>query len=189
MFLDPDHVRGDSTVDEVPLHIIHLEQDDPKKCTARKMHLNGLARLHLNASGAPRRGYLLDPRSATILGPEDRRLISLGGSIVVLDCSWKRIDESIEEISGRTRLEGRVLPALLAANPVSWGRLGRLSSVEALAATLVILGYFEQAKKILEAFQFGEQFLDLNKLPFEAYSNASTREEIADLQSDFFDIE
>lgn len=183
------HAQGDRDVEEVSLHVIHLDQDDPKKCTARKMHANGLVRLHENVSAAPRRGYLLDPQSTTILGPEDRGLITMGGAIVVLDCSWKRIGESLEEIAGRTRLEGRILPALLAANPVSWGRLGRLSSVEALGATLAILGYSEQASKILGPFQFGEQFLDLNKEPLQAYASAMSREEIAEIQSDFFEIE
>jgi len=186
---DPVHAQGDRDVEEASLHVIHLDQDDPKKCTARKMYANGLVRLHENVSGAPRRGYLLDPQSTTILGPEDRGLISMGGSIVVLDCSWKRIEESLEEIAGRTRLEGRFLPALLAANPVSWGRLGRLSSVEAIGATLAILGYLEQASKVLGPFQFGEQFLDLNKEPLQAYASAKSREEIAEIQSDFFEIE
>lgn len=188
-FLDLGHVRGDRGVEEVPLHVIHLDQDDPKKCTARKMHANGLVRLHERVSGAPRRGYLLDPRSTTILGPEDRELISMGGAIVVLDCSWKRIEESLEEIGGRTRLEGRVLPALLAANPISWGRIGRLSSAEALGATLEILGYSEQASNILSLFQFGEQFLDLNRDPLKAYADAKSRAEIAEMQQEFFEIE
>ncbi|HIL67145.1 MAG: hypothetical protein CXT66_03675, partial [Methanobacteriota archaeon] len=37
-------------MEEVSLHVIHLDQDDPKKCTARKMHANGLVRLHENVS-------------------------------------------------------------------------------------------------------------------------------------------
>ena len=108
----------------VPLHVIHLDQDDPKKCTSRKLHQNGLVNLHDSPKNAPRRGYLLDPRATTVLAPEDLGLISLGGSIVVLDCSWKQIEESLDLIDGRTRLVGRILPLLLAANPVSWGKLG-----------------------------------------------------------------
>jgi len=188
-FPEPGRVQGDKGVEQVPLHVIHLDQDDPKKCTARKMHSHGMVRLHDSVSKAPRRGYLLDPLSTTILGPEDRGLISIGGSIVVLDCSWKKIEESLEEISGRTRLESRILPALLAANPVSWGRIGRLSSVEALGATLAILGHSEQASKVLAPFQFGEQFLELNSEPLEAYASARTRDEVAGIQSEFFDIE
>ena len=179
---------GDRVVEEVPLHVIHLDQDDPRKCTARKMHANGLVELHESIARAPKRGYLLDPKSTTILGPEDRGLISIGAAIVVLDCSWKRIDESLEEIAGRTRLEGRILPALLAANPVSWGRVGRLSSVEAIAASLAILGHQDQASRVLEPFQFGQQFLDLNREPLEAYSAAESRAAIAVMQSEFFTI-
>ena len=180
---------GDRGVEEVPLHVIHLDQDDPRKCTARKMHANGLVELHESISGAPKRGYILDPKSPTILGPEDRNLISIGAAIVVLDCSWKKIDESLEEIAGRTMLDGRILPALLAANPVSWGKVGRLSSVEAIAASLVILGHHDQAYRVLEPFQFGQNFLDLNREPLEAYAGAESREEVAAMQSEFFTLE
>ena len=168
-------------MEEVPLHVIHLDQDDPRKCTARKMHSSGLVELHESISGAPKRGYILDP--------EDRNLISIGAAIVVLDCSWKKIDESLEEIAGRTMLDGRILPALLAANPVSWGKVGRLSSVEAIAASLVILGHHDQAFRVLEPFQFGQNFLDLNREPLEAYAGAESREEVAAMQSEFFTLD
>lgn len=187
--LVPVQDLGDKPVDKVPIHVIHLDQDDPRKCTARKMHANGHVALHESITRVPKRGYLLDPKSKIILGPEDRNLIAIGAAIVVLDCSWKRIDESLEEIAGITKLEGRVLPALLAANPVSWGRVGRLSSVEAIAATLAILGHKEQAASILEPFQFGSQFLSLNREPLEAYAIAKSRDEVSGLQSEFFDVE
>ena len=170
----------------VPLHVIHLDQDDPKKCTSRKLHQSGLVDLHESANSAPRRGYLLDPRATTVLAPEDGGLISLGGSIVVLDCSWKQIEESLDLIDGRTRLEGRILPLLLAANPVSWGNLGRLSSAEALGASLAILGLWEQAQSVLEPFPFGKQFLDLNREPLKAYSSAYSRTEVVEIQTEFF---
>ena len=170
----------------VPLHVIHLHQDDPKKCTSRKLHQNGLVNLHESADSVPRRGYLLDPRAKTVLAPEDGRLISLGGSIVVLDCSWKKIEESLDLIDGRIRLEGRILPLLLASNPVSWGKVGRLSSAEALGASLAILGLWEQARAVVEPFPFGNQFLELNKEPLEAYSEADSREVIFEIQHEFF---
>ena len=170
----------------VPLHVIHLGQDDPKKCTARKLGSQGLARVHNKADSAPRRGYLLDPHATVIMGPEDKELIELGASLVVLDCSWKKIHESISFIEDKTNLESRILPVLLAANPVSWGKVGRLSSVEALAASLAILGYKDQARIILRPFNFGERFLNLNKEPLEAYANAISREQISELQIEFF---
>ncbi len=183
---DPVHVLGDRMQDPVPLHVIHMDQDDPRKCTARKMHSKGLVTLHESPSGSPRRGLLLNPRSPIILGPEDRSLIELGGSIVVLDCSWKRIDESLDMVNEMTRLEGRILPSLLAANPVSWGRVGRLSSVEALGATLAILGRRDEASIILEPFKFGPQFLELNQEPLDAYAGADSRNELSELQKEFF---
>ena len=89
-------------------------------------------------------------------------------------------------INGRTRLEGRILPLLLAANPVSWGKVGRLSSAEALGASLAILGLWDQARAVVEPFPFGKQFLDLNREPLEAYSRTNSRAEIVEIQNEFF---
>ena len=173
-------------MEDVPLHVIHLNQDDPKKCTARRMDSLGFVKTHDSLDGVPRRGFLLEPKSDTILGGRDKEMISLGCSLVVLDCSWKKVDDSLGRLSGNTMLEGRVLPLLLAANPVSWGKVGRLSSAEALAASLAILGRWEQARKILEPFQFGEHFLSLNKEPLEEYEKATSKDSIKDLEKEFF---
>ena len=175
-------------LEDVPLHIIHLEQDDPKKCTARKLASRNLATLHFNTRRPPRRGYLLDPAAGIILGPDDLPLIHKGASLVALDCSWKCLDESLDKIRlVSPRLEGRTLPLVLAANPVSWGRPGRLSTAEALAMCLVLLNHEDQAKRILAPFSWGEQFMTLNAEPLSAYKNASSREEIINLQWEFFD--
>ncbi|MEE2759295.1 MAG: DUF367 family protein [Candidatus Thermoplasmatota archaeon] len=173
---------------DVPLHIIHLDQDDPKKCTARKLAKRELANLHFSTSRPPRRGFLLDPSAGIILGPDDLPLIERGASLVALDCSWKQLEESLSDIrKSSPRLEGRTLPMLLAANPVSWGKPGRLSTAEALATCLVLLGREGQARRILAPFSWGDQFFVLNKEPLEAYSCASSREELLALQWEFFD--
>ena len=65
----------------------------------------------------------MDPRAKTVLAPEDRGLISLGGSIVVLDCSWKHI-ESLDLINGRTRLEGEDSAVAAAAESSFLGQGG-----------------------------------------------------------------
>lgn len=171
----------------IPLHIIHLDQDDPKKCSARRISKKGYATLHKSTRGAPKRGFLLDPSSGKLIGPDDKDMILRGGSIVALDCSWKRLEESLESISRFTRLEGRTLPVLLAANPVSWGKPGRLSTAEALASALFILGRESQASRLLSCLPYGDTFLELNRLPLEAYSKASSNEELAEIQWDFFD--
>jgi pre-rRNA-processing protein TSR3 len=174
--------------EDVPLHIIHLDQDDPKKCTARKLASRNLATLHFSTRRPPRRGYLLDPSAGIILGPDDLPLINRGAALVALDCSWKRLEESLNEISNLSpRLEGRTLPLVLAANPVSWGRPGRLSTAEALAMCLVLMDRDDQAQRLLTPFSWGEQFFLLNAEPLSAYKNASTREEMINLQWEFFD--
>lgn len=170
----------------VPLHIIHLDQDDPKKCTARKMEKFESAIVHNNVSKSPKRGFLLNPKSDEILGPDDKRIINLGASIVALDCSWKQIDSSLDYIEKKTKLVSKSLPLVLAANEVSWGKPGRLSTVEAFAISLWILGKEKQARDILKPFRFGDQFLELNKEPLEAYANAQSNDELEKLQWDFF---
>ena len=170
-----------------PLHIIHLEQDDPKKCTARKLEKFGHAILHTNIRKSPKRGFLLDPKAGILLGPDDRNTIERGASIVALDCSWKQIDSSLEYIEQNTRLEGRTVPCVLAANPVSWGKPGRLSTSEALALSLVLLDRWGQAREIMKPFRFAESFFELNAEPLEAYSKAKSNSELAELQWEFFD--
>ena len=173
---------------DVPLHIIHLDQDDPKKCTARKLASRDLARLHFDTRRPPRRGFLLDPSSGIILGPDDLPMIERGAALVALDCSWKQLDESISKIrKTSSRLEPRTLPLVLASNPVSWGKPGRLSTAEALAMCLILLNKGEQAERLLSPFSWGEQFFILNKEPIEAYRNAKSREELVSLQWEFFD--
>jgi len=147
-----------------------------------------LATLHFDTRRPPRRGYLLDPSAGTILGPDDLPLIEKGAALVALDCSWKLLDESLVRIrKSSPRLEGRTLPLVLAANPISWGKPGRLSTVEALAVCLVLLDQDEQAQRILKPFSWGEQFLLLNAEPLAAYKGASSREDLVELQWEFFD--
>jgi pre-rRNA-processing protein TSR3 len=93
----------------------------------------------------------------------------------------------LEYISKNTRLEGRTLPCVLAANPVSWGKPGRLSTAEALALSLVLIGRWDQAKEIMKPFRFSDSFFNLNNEPLEAYSSAKTNAELAEIQWEFFD--
>jgi len=172
---------------EVPLHVIHLNQDDPRKCTARAMHSRAHAVLHEHPRDAPRRGILLNPQAGRLQGPEDNGLLDRGGSIVALDCSWKSIERALAQVSKHSMLEGRTLPVLLAANPVSWGKPGRLTTAEALCASVIISGRWEQGRRIITPFSFGDEFLSLNASPLEAYSNARSNADLAELQWEFFD--
>ena len=174
-------------MEDVPLHIIHLDQDDPKKCTARRLEKFGHAILHTNIKKSPKRGFLLDPKAGLLLGPDDKKSIDRGAAIVALDCSWKQIDSSLKYIENNTKLEGRTLPCVLAANPISWGKPGRLSTSEALALSLVLIDRWEQARNIMKPFRFGDSFFQLNAEPLEAYAGAKNNSELAEIQWEFFD--
>ena len=173
-------------VKQIRIEAIHLDQDDPKKCTARKLEKRGLIRCKTRLSSAAKKGVLLDPLSDTLLSPSDVNLIE-DGALVALDCSWKRIHESIRIISKTTRLESRILPILLAGNPVSWGKRGRMSTAEALSASLYIVGHKDQAISLLRPFKFSDAFLDLNGQLLEAYSSCNSQAEVEEMQWQFFD--
>jgi len=89
----------------------------------------------------------------------------------------------------QTRLQPRTLPLLLAANPVNWGKPSRLTTAEALATVLSLIGEDQQAREVLGAFRWGERFFELNREPLEAYASAKNSQELVDLQFEFFDVE
>ncbi len=156
------------------LFIYQANQCDPKKCSGKK-----LVRFKL-ASSTKRwnhlRGYLvLSPFSEKALSPEDK---SVGKGIAALDCSWAHA----EEVFAKLHTKQRALPYLVAANPVNFGRPFKLSTVEAFAATLVILGEREQAEEILSKFSWGHTFLELNKEPLEEYAAAKDSREVVEIQ-------
>lgn len=80
--------------------------------------------------------------------------------MVALDCSWNRIDELLKL---RKPVHPRVLPPLMPVNPVNYGRIARLSTVEALAAALCILGYGGEARRLLSKYKWGLGFLEANR--------------------------
>ncbi len=147
-----------------------------------------MANCHDSANKAPKRGFLLDPSSGEIIGPDDIPGIMRGGSLVALDCSWKKLEPSFDSIRRSSpNLSPRTLPLVLAANEVSWGKPGRLSTVEAFAVCLCLVDRWEQAERVLSPFRFGEEFLRLNYEPLTAYSKANSNAELVELQWEFFD--
>jgi len=174
---------------KVSVHAVWLAQDDPKKNTAVLASKRGDLRLHKRLNTLPKRGIILEPLCGKVFGPEDHQLLLKGGSLVGLDCSWAHIEESVLQVMQKTRLQPRMLPLLLAANPVNWGKPGRLTTAEALATVLYLIGEREQARQVLGAFRWGERFFELNKEPLDAYAEAKSSSELVDLQFEFFDIE
>jgi pre-rRNA-processing protein TSR3 len=95
-----------------------------------------------------------------------------------MDCSWEVLDTGVVR-SWRIR---RALPFLMAANPVNFGKPCKLSSVEALAAALYILGEKERAQTLLSKVSWGIRFLEVNCEPLDLYADAKDSAEIIKIQ-------
>ena len=119
-----------------------MGQDDPKKCTAKKLARLGLAQSILKAQRIPRFAVVLNPTASKVFSTKDRNFLK--GGLVAIDCSWRKANEVF---SKRFRGENRRLPLLMAANPVHYSHIGILSSVEALAAALYIACLQNNEKK------------------------------------------
>ena len=163
--------------DAPSLHVRYVGDDDPAKCTARKLARFDLVALHESDRTTPR-GLVLDPHAERALSPADT-----GERIVALDCSWTSADESAFDLAGTPR----ALPYLVAANPVNFGRPMRLTTVEALAAALAILGHRDRAAALLAKFTWGETFLELNDEPLERYAACADSAEVVAVQREYLD--
>ena len=166
-------------MDEVRLFALMAHEDDPKKCTASRLLRLGELREAKHVEKIPRGAIVLDPEAEKALSREDLDAARRFG-ILVLDCSWNKLTKFPHVRSGLTH---RGLPFLLAANPTNFGKPQKLSSAEALAATLYILGEKEHAERIMGKFRWGPVFIDINREKLEAYSAASTSAEVVDAQS------
>lgn len=157
----------------IPLYVYMAGQCDPKKCTGRKLVRLGLATA---VRKIPRGSLVLNPLSKKALSPEDKKVARNG--IVALDFSWERVD-------GIRIRGGRALPYLIACNPVNYGKPFTLSSAEALAAALYIVGEREQASLVMSKFKWGPGFLEMNRELLERYSNASSSMEVIEIQGEY----
>ena len=163
------------------LHIRYEGDDDPAKCTARKLAKFDRATLHRSHRETPY-GIVLNPHAEQALSPADRDVAETG-ALVALDCSWESAGEAQFSLAG----EHRALPYLVAANPVNFGRPMQLTTVEALAAALVIVGEREQADDILSKFTWGETCLELNDEPLRRYADCADSTDIVAVQQEYLD--
>lgn len=164
--------------------VLRLDQDDPDKCTAMKMKRFGLAQVVGRVHEVPEGAVLLDPAAERAISREDRDRVAARG-LVALDCSWEHAGESFEGV--RERTVGRALPVLWAANPVNWGHPWKLSTAEAVAAAMILLGEPERGRHVLSKFGWGEQFLALNAEPLAAYEACETSDEVVEAQDAFLE--
>ncbi len=164
------------------LLVYHAGQCDPKRCTGLKLKKFGLVSFVKSMKDIPNGAILLNPFSQKALSTEDSAHLVKG--LVALDCSWERAKEVFAGVGKRT--EGRVLPLLIAANPVNYGRISKLSTVEALSASLYILGYKREAQEMLSKFKWGASFSSLNGEILESYAGAGSSQELLKIQREYF---
>lgn len=165
----------------VRLYVYDEGQCDPKKCTGKKLLRFNLAQEIASLRRAPYGAIVLTPFAEKAVSREDRGAAEAHG-LMVMDLSWNHIDDFPKL---RKDLRQRSLPYMLAANPVNWGKPFKLSSVEALAASLYIMGYKEQAAHALSKFSWGEQFIKLNQEPLDRYSEVETSAEVVRIQMEY----
>jgi pre-rRNA-processing protein TSR3 len=155
-------------------------QCDIKRCTGRKLSRFGLLKeLRINQRFG---GVVLSPMGNKCISKEDQQLLHKRG-LAVVDCSWARLTD-VPFVTLRCAAP-RLLPWLVAANPVNYGRPCELSCVEALAAALLICGEEETANVLLSKFKWGHSFLSLNRELLKAYSECKTGEEIISVQNNW----
>jgi len=167
----------------VRIFVISYGEDDPRKCTAEKLIRLGIAR---RVRKPPKGSIVLNPFAKKVILPRDRSDVMKYG-ITVIDVSWKK---GVEKLKSRVFMaNARVLPLLIAANPVNYGKPFRLSSAEAVAAALYITGFRGHAFEILSKFKWGHSFLQINADLLEKYSRAESSEDVEKIVCSYLGIE
>ena len=149
-----------------------LKQDDPRKCSAAKLVKFGLAKPVTRTTS---RTLILNPFSEKTLLKSDKKITN---SITGIDCSWNLAVPAFQKpFTGISRK----LPPLLAGNPLNYAKLNKLSTVEALATAVYILGESDLTHVLLQKFKWGPTFFALNKNLLEDYSKAKSESEIIEI--------
>ena len=156
----------------IPIKIAYLDQCDKAKCTGARMLKLGLAK-----NIVPRKihsGIILSPFARLMLSKSDLDIATSAG-IIAIDGSWNVIKDKDNIFSKSTP---RILPYLVAANPVNYGKPSKLTCVEAIAASLWILGFPGQAEQILQPFNWGQEFIRINEERLNIYQNGKDSDEV-----------
>lgn len=171
-------IEEEQQVPKIQLAMWDFGQCDAKRCTGRKLSRFGFLKELRVTNGFG--GVVLSPVGEQCVSKEDYSLIKRKG-LAVVDCSWARLSDV--PFTKLRCAAPRLLPWLVAANPVKYGRPCELSCVEALAAALIICGEAETANLLLDKFKWGHGFLSVNRELLKAYSECENSGEIIAVQN------
>ena len=176
---EEERESGDNELkDSIVVSMWDLKHCNPKRCTGRKLCRLGMCQIL--RLGQRFNGIILSPMASKCVSPEDRPIVERNG-IAVVDCSWNRLEETpFHKMKGNHL---RLLPFLIASNPVNYGSAAKLSCVEAIASTLIITGFQEVAQIYLSKFKWGLGFIQLNDQYFEKYSKCKDSKEMVETQN------
>lgn len=159
-----------------------LNHCDPKKCSGRKLLRHNLIKNLKLGQRFP--GLVLSPVGTQCVSPSDKDIIEKFG-LAVIDCSWAKIDET--PFTKMKTPHPRLLPFLVAANPINYGKPYQLSCVEALAAAMFITGHRKEAKFYLGKFSWGHSFLELNSEALDLYSACTDSKSVIEAQNKYLE--
>ena len=123
---------------------------------------------------------MLTPATDQMISKADADIL-LEQGVAVIDCSWAFFD-SVKVNSMRSR--ERILPNLLAANPINYGKEFKLNCAEALAAAFFLCGFEDEAHEIMSHFKYGPAFFAVNEFRFSRYRGCSTAEEMREAEAE-----
>ncbi len=160
--------------------IIQHHKENRKKCTVTA--IEGRPGIEVRVLRPGPSGYrpveieggILLAVGAAALSPRDRALLDGPGKrLVLIDANWVKVPGIIRALEPAGPLARRSLdPAFRTAYPrrskVFQDPPGGLATVEAIAAAMAVLGFFDPA--VLSGYVWAEKFLELNRGLFDGPS-------------------
>lgn len=160
--------------------IYEFNQCDPKRCSGRK-----LVKMNLIQSLPTKKyfnGIILSPNADTVISPKDSQHIEKYG-IGLIDCSWAQLDKV--NFKSLPKRHNRLLPFVVAANQVNYGKAYKLNCVEALCAGLYICNFKEEAENLIADFCYGGAFMNLNRELMDLYSECEDANSIKQVEENW----
>ena len=84
----------------IKLIVFHANEDDPRKCSAKKLQKFGFIKLETNIRKIPKDTVLLNPFAEKSLSKEDKDIAEKNG-ILAVDCSWENAENSFDYLDKR----------------------------------------------------------------------------------------